>query len=325
MKVIRRMQAFWAGDGYSCFWTPEYGVQYYHPCRDMEALHDIYGGENYYTSRSGRSGAGYLLPDPGDILVEFGFYRVDTGPGPGHQQKAVVGSFLRSGPCYAGDTSPIFGYLPVANGGEPGNYPAVLTDGERICFVDPHYSDPLPQAIQGWNSLPWDEAKEIEFTYYSYSYGSLVREGKVFRLLANGYRGVNALRFADIRMAQKYALLQAEKMTAPCRWMNILDVRTDGRRVCVFDPLFGHIVDRFDYSPIQGWPGQINGWDVDTETPGQLFCYRQRENFQVIAMAVNLETNRDVEKTFLAMGFDPEETQKELFQELAELGEAAAI
>lgn len=316
----RKIETFWSGSGYSCFWMPEYGAQYYHPNRDMEALHDIYGGKNFYTSRSGRSGAGYLLPDPGDILVEFGFYRTDTGPGPGHQERAVVGSFLREKNCYEGDTSPIFGYLPVANGGEPGYFPAVLTDGERICFVDSNY----PKAIQGWNALPWGEAKEISFEYYSYQWGSLVKEEKTFLLLNNGFRGVNALRFADIRLAQKYALEQAENMPAPNRWMNVLDIRTDGKRVCVLDPLFGHITDRFDYSPMLGWPGQINGWDVDTETLGQLFCYRQR-GFEVVAMMVNLETNRDVEKTFLAVGFNPEEAQKELFQELLELGEAAAI
>lgn len=322
MTRRRKIDVFWAGYGYSCFWTSEYGIQFYHPNRDRDALHELYGGKNYYTSQSGLTGAGYLLPDPGDILVEFGYYRTDTGAGPGHQEKMQVGSFLKGAPCYE---APIYGYLPIANGGCTDYFPAVLTDGRRIAFVNPFYREPIPEAIQGWNSLPWGEAKKIPFDYYSYN-GVASKSQDTFLLLnPEGFRGVNALRFADIRPAQRSTMAFFMDMpSGAARWMNVLSCYTDGNRVCVTDPLFGHITDYFPHHPTQGWPGQINGWDVDTETPGQLFCYRQR-GFEIIALAVNLETNRSVEKTFLAVGFNPEKVQKELFLELEELGEKASI
>lgn len=318
----RRVNVYWGGSGYSCFWTPE-GTLYYHPEQDRNILHETYGGENYYISLSGLSGAGFLQPRSGDVLVELGFYRTDTGPGPGHQKRRMVGE--------TGEGRPIWGYAPVANGGLlKRNYPLVLTDGERIVFVNPYPynggadAGHFVRAIQGWDDLPWDEAREISVHYHEYAEK---KDTKRFKLLSNGFRGVNALRFADLREVQDTAQSYMDILPGH-RWMNILSahVDRDDDQVVVFDPLFGYISDIFPYSPPEReWPGQINGWDVDTETPGLMFCYRQVNNFRVVAMAVNLETNEEFEEEFLAAGFDPETAQKELFRELRNKERRAAV
>lgn len=75
---MKKVSVYWQGDGYSCFWNPEKGVQCYHPNMQRDVLHEQYGGENYYTSQTELSGAGYLLLDPKNILVEFGYYRTDV-------------------------------------------------------------------------------------------------------------------------------------------------------------------------------------------------------------------------------------------------------
>lgn len=323
----RKISTHWQGDSISCFWTPD-GVQRYHPGagNDVEDLHRRYGGKCYYESRSGASGAGYLLPRPGDILIRLGFYRVDTGPGPGNQKREIVGTWENS---QGWEDAPIWGYAPIVNGGAPEDdyyLPIVLTDGMRICFVSQHHHSGGPdaghfaRAIANWDCLPWNEAREIVVPFHNYS----GRTEKNFLLLANGFRGVNALRFADLREAQDFARDQAE-MCSSSRWSNVLDVGVQGGRVYVFDPLFGYVSDTFSYAPTQSWPGQINGWDVDTESPGKLFCYRQVSNFRVAAMAVNLETDEEFEREFLAAIFDPEEAQTELFRELRNKERRAAV
>lgn len=42
---------------------------------DVMALHELYGGKQYYSSRSGASGAGFLLPLENDLMEITGLYR----------------------------------------------------------------------------------------------------------------------------------------------------------------------------------------------------------------------------------------------------------
>lgn len=293
---MRKIETFWRGYGYSCFWTPEHGVQYYHPEINRDELHIRYGGENYYTSQTGLSGAGYLLPKPSDIMVEFGYYRTDVR-GPGNQKKKVVGETC------TGD--PIFGYAPVANGGLEGDYPIVLTDGTRITFVGENY---IPSALSGWDSLPWEEGKEIVVRYMD---GINTVQKIYVKLLNGGFYGINALQFADLRHAQNSCMALTQSMYS-ASWTDTLNVVL-GEGVFVIDPVFRYVTGHFAWND---WPEVVNGWSIDAETEGRLFCFRQAGNFRVIAIAINLETGWDCEKEYLAVGFNREKVREELFSKL---------
>lgn len=314
---MRRINTSYAGDGMSCFWTRSEGFMRYHPDCDLETLHQLFGGDHYYSSGSGKTGAGFLLPGADQILMEFGYYRVDTGHGPGHQKKKPVG-VTRLG-------KPIFGYVPVVNGGDPERVPpyryvpVVLTDGGRVYFLPLHSSSEFGEVIDKWDDLPWHtEGKEITVPYIT---GTSRYQGEItYRLLSNGFYGVNALRFVDLRIPIGYAesLLDSERVSF--RWESILSVFRLDSRIYVFDPLFGFITDVFI-----NWPREVNGWAIRQLEGDRLFCWKQSSNYRVETMAVDLNTGEEYEAVFQAPVFDETKAESELLDKLSRKVQATKI
>jgi hypothetical protein len=126
-----------------------------------ELLHERFGGRATYTSRSGLSGSGFLEFSPEDPYVLFGYYRTDINHN--QQCRRIVG--------YTRDGQPIFGYAPIAgHGGIDKAFPVVLTDGERVAFVDKFE---ILEKIRDFDSL---EFKAIELQSFRWADGSPTEE-----------------------------------------------------------------------------------------------------------------------------------------------------
>lgn len=147
---------------------------------DREELHRLFGGKSYYTSRSGCSGAGYILPDPGEDLIELGLYRPDTN---GEQDAKVV---LLPSPMGWGHRR-LYVYVPWIShrGISFGQSPFVVTDeeGKKIVFARGH--DDLLSTLLGWENINGREIcqecylQNGERTMFSFQ---LVNEARFFGL-----------------------------------------------------------------------------------------------------------------------------------------------
>lgn len=303
-----KKDVFWRSGGVSCLWSPEYGFLYYHPEHDRDRLHELYGGKNYYISLTGKTGAGYLNPSPKDLLVEFGFYCVDRGHGPGNQQKMTVGN--------SGEAA-IFGYCPIVTQGLPKwkKYPIVLTDGQKITFVHPDY---VSETIREWDNLSWDKAIEIKVDYIKADFVCFAKKELEFKLLTNYFRGVNALRFADLRKAQQEAkelirVIKDGNYNAQNLWEQNLNVYYDGySRVFVYDLM--RIVKDVIFIKDEQWPVEINGWAVE-RNDSKIFCYRQNRT-DVEAFVSDLDANISYENIYSIYEFNAEVIKQELFDKL---------
>lgn len=115
---------------------------------DRDELHSLFGGKSYYTSRSGCSGAGYIIPDPGEDLIELGLYRPNTI---GEQDQKAV---LLSSPMGWGHRR-LYVYVPWVShrGISFGQSPFVVTDeeGKKIVFTRGH--DDLLSTLLGWENI----------------------------------------------------------------------------------------------------------------------------------------------------------------------------
>lgn len=149
---------------------------------ESASLADWYTVNQYYTSRSGLSGAG-TIPADGD-LIPFGVYRSDSA---GMQRKEQV---------HEVNGQPIFGYAPViSHHGIDCAAPFVLTDGRKVAFV--HGSD-VKETLLHWGEV--EVTKEISVTWYG-SWGGKTEE-KFFLCNPHRFGGVDALRFVDLRQAR---------------------------------------------------------------------------------------------------------------------------
>ena len=134
MKRIK--VGFWGGLSDVLFSTKD-GRFYFYEI-ESEEVHCKYGGQQYYVSRSGMSGAGFLLPkDENNDIILFGTYRVDI-KGTEQAIKKVYSVNEEETNWNRGleTKKPIFGYTPIrAHKGFDFNFPIILTDGKKVCFV----------------------------------------------------------------------------------------------------------------------------------------------------------------------------------------------
>lgn len=161
--------------------------------KDREVLHTTYGGRQYYESRSGASGAGFLQPSAGENdLIVFGYYRTDARS---EQHMETVGYYHPSNANSWDDARPIFGYAPIDyRAGSFGNGPFVLSDGETVAFT---WERDVLDTLKDWNKVR-EEAVEKPFVVYDPSSADAVT---LTLRLSNPHkiRGVNPLRFFDLR------------------------------------------------------------------------------------------------------------------------------
>lgn len=125
---------------------------------DGDYIHEKCGGEQYYISNSGLSGAGYI--ERIEDLVEFGFYRTDVK---NEQRRKTV---FKTEPDFTSNAAyteyrEIFGYVPIAshNGlcfnDKEKAYPIVLTDGKLVVYSH-------PSNFYNWLKK-WEDVKDAIF------------------------------------------------------------------------------------------------------------------------------------------------------------------
>lgn len=298
----RRISLEWSGEGFTTLWTMDHGFLHYHPAHQAKLIHELFGGENYYVSRTERTGAGYITPKAQDIIVPFGSYRTDVR-GPEHQSRRIVG--------HHDGGKPIFGYHPVENGGLPdGNYPIVLTDGRKIYFARLPMVAP---ALRIWDDLPWLTAKQINFAYLDM--WGLCYSHQTILLLNNSLYGIDALRFADLRAARREAEMILQASEPVHYWMDILGIYrpNQGDHYVVYNKQHDFFYKKF---PINEWPAEVNGWAIRHDSDiDKLFCYRQNNDL-VRAMVVNLATDAEYEQTYSVYEFRPAEVIGGLYSRL---------
>ena len=158
--------------------------------RNREELHRLYGGRQYYSSRSGLSGAGFLEPSPANNdLVIFGTYRTDTAAV--MQRREIV---------HLENEKPIFGYAPIkSHDGVDEAAPFVLTDGKKVAFVSPYR---VPDVLKDWKKI---DGKEKQLIWYDLEGSAHILRFSIFNVEHwRGVRGLRATRFLDLREARKY-------------------------------------------------------------------------------------------------------------------------
>lgn len=170
---------------------------------DREELHNLHGGKQYYFSRSGLSGAGYLEPDSDHSLLLVGGYRVDA------PSVRWGGASLRTF-----NEKEVFAYFPTRSHKGITNDLAVVSDGQ---IVVPCFQGEVLEVVNDWHLLPchnykprgtYDEVSGTvsrvkdslrEFTWYDFS-ADRERIHEWHFVPVDGYRlPVNPIHFVDLR------------------------------------------------------------------------------------------------------------------------------
>lgn len=126
-----------------CFMDVESGNFYAYGASQGE-IHKLFSGKQYYCSRSGLTGAGFILSDN---IVEFGYYRTDCKD---EQKLKLVGNNANS--------QEIMGYCPIDYGKHElvSNAPIVLTDGKRVAYCT---WNEVREFLADWEKK-WEEIKD---------------------------------------------------------------------------------------------------------------------------------------------------------------------
>lgn len=168
-----KIECGFGGGGDTILFAPK-GGEFSSYEKDSEALHSRFGGKAYYSSLSGLSGAGYLLPPPSDPLIEVGSYRTDARLSP-HPAPATLYEKIQ---CFVPHRS---------HQGIDGTKPLVLAEGSKVAMVAEHFR--VWEVLSSWG----DEEKwrVIEIPAYT-NQGSF----DPIHLQVQG-RGVSALPFVS--------------------------------------------------------------------------------------------------------------------------------
>jgi hypothetical protein len=161
---------------------------------EEDFFHRRYGGETYYRSRTGLSGAGWYESALAPYLVRFGWYRTDAGIY--EQERRRVDA--------SRPNNPLYGYLPIrSHKGVDRTAPAVLVTCEAtvlesaptVAFVPVHAVD---EVIRDWAKVE-EEAKSLQIPYYCLHDNCLERQSFEVRFWSRKcpFRGVNLVRFLD--------------------------------------------------------------------------------------------------------------------------------
>ena len=222
---------------------------------EKDHLHACYGGRQYYSSRTGLSGAGYLDIDVDD-LVEFPTYRVDCREpisltAPIHQTK---------------QGAPIYGFVPTtSHKGVTRSHPIVFTDGQKVVFLPVMTTDRedclfnLPE-ILGFEGLLF---KKIEVPYFDVPGDGQAYENYFTFGLYNPYhcKGVNAIRFTSFPFLEFSGFPNPENYFQ--KTVGIYCVGNDYYHFHKVDPMRGYWDIKLDFDPYSTIGEIINGWISD--------------------------------------------------------------
>jgi len=228
---------------------------------DRERLHVTYGGKQYYTSCSGRSGAGYLNTNIGD-LIEIGSYRTDCN------QIIEVHTNCKFNI-----------YIPFSNGNDTRTtHPCVISDGWKVVAFFPFIGNniiDLEQIYKDWGTY---EPKKMVYEYFYFSSAAEFNTIKDEWYFYNPCHltGVNACDFIRKSPDNKITpithpddYLYLYQKIKICKYINDY----------VHINKYGHIDKVFENNPYK-IKGEINGWFGNGEG---VFYKREGCNYTMFA------------------------------------------
>lgn len=249
-------------------------VRFYSYEKDLSYLHNKYNGRNYYSSRTGLSGAGYLEPKDceNDILL-MDTYNVN------HRDKNI--NFSKPG---------IRTYVPIkAHEGIREEYPMVMVENNKVAFVRPLAEDYL-STKNSFYTLEW---KEKELVYYT-EYGEKMFFTFLFYNPYNNFKGVNPLEFINLK-DYVYNGIDNEDNYSPLHYKNIsnlsqvANIKYIGGKFYHLNKL-GYLDKKYDEDPHNVVGDVAGGW---VGAGGGLFWKRIKNSINVF-----LELTRE------ELGFD---------------------
>jgi hypothetical protein len=171
----KRIECSFGGGSDTPILDLQQGILYSYELNRAE-LHNKFGGMQYYSSRSGLSGAGFIPLTNTNSLVKFGWYRTDIFRYEQHRELI---------------TDNIWGYAPIkSHGGIDHTKPVVLTDGTKVAFVN---ESEIVSVLADWNNF---YSYEINFEYFLTD--GIERNNSFLFYNPHKFRGVNPLRFIDL-------------------------------------------------------------------------------------------------------------------------------
>lgn len=293
--------------------------------RDFDKLEEKYGGKIYYQSRSGKQGAGFLLPDAAaDDLLQVGSYNQITPLEKVQESEIVID---------CNDLGQVPKKLSVYVNTESENTPIVIID-KNMNIILYHYEDNLQNAFMEYfkleeelSSMPESYRTNKSITYYSeypkgYSESFDTRQVFPFYFKRTGskllmdYNKVDYRKFLCVLNPNIGKFAEAEGVPWEGQ-MNCLYRMTD---ILYIDGCWYHYNHEFDYfdarfetdpremtgSLIAGWVAEGNGlfWRRNHRN-GTVFCFieRNRSQFKKNYDAFGAPEYVDYEMTFSALKF----------------------
>jgi len=192
-----RIDVNYKGGESSCFVSLK-DNRVWHYEHDREVMHNLYGGEQYYTSITGLSGAGYLNPPTSENdLLEVGYYRTDAA-----EQRHIRVDGYRI-------------YVPIKSHG-PSEGPFVIADDNTVilsnsisCII--HY-------LRNWENLNGEDFiknKTVELSWFSSDGQEFTKKVK---LMADyKWAHVDIRRFLLMETEKRYGRLVTETADERCR------------------------------------------------------------------------------------------------------------
>lgn len=157
--------------------------------KDRDLIHELFGGEQFYSSRSGICGMGYITnTNKANKVIKMGYYRVEN-----REMKKQIIAYVDND-----DYAPIFGYVPlikVRNAEEnfiiEHDMPIVLSDGDKVVYT---YEKGITEVVVNWKKLP---CKVCNIKYHYHTGG--LADNFSFKLCNElKFRNLNAIRFLNI-------------------------------------------------------------------------------------------------------------------------------
>lgn len=169
--MSKRIEVSWGGGSNTLLLSLATATLYSYE-DDCEVVHKRYGGKCYYSSRSGMSGAGYLIPEEGemgvnDLFFPFAF-RTDAWRGVllWGQGTPGLGVVKKDDSVFTRPRPVVVFVAYISHGGVDYGCPAVVSDGCNVAFARAHAGEggfrPVMDVIKKWESLEFSP-KELVF------------------------------------------------------------------------------------------------------------------------------------------------------------------
>jgi hypothetical protein len=170
---MKKIQICWfPGKNWDILYDTRTGELYQYNDNTYKAIHHLYGGKCYYTSRSGMSGNGYITDSYISVLGTYNPYHMDDG-------KIGKLSVYRATHYHYSK-----------------NKPFVITDGDHVVSC---YMSDLQKEIAGFDENKNKDTLKIRLNFYIPHNEGFIRNQKIVHYRKLTDKGINIIKFIDTR------------------------------------------------------------------------------------------------------------------------------